>query len=100
MMVLKITKGLYRAAFNRDTTGHLAVEVEEFIAWCAEEEPEKVQLFFAMGYINGRQKEDAERAMEDFQVFIAKADPSVFQDQIEIAHRFVKILKAGHWIKR
>lgn len=92
--------GLYRAAFNRDSTAHLAVEVEEFIAWCAEEEPEKVQLYFAMGYINGRQKKDAERAIQDFQIFIASADPSGFQHQIQIAHRFVKVLKAGHWIKR
>jgi len=89
---------LYKSAFNEDNSAALTIEIEEFVAWCAEEHPDRPQLFYCLGYINGRQKKDAMRAISDLERFIELADPVRYEKRIALARKYVERLSRGEWI--
>jgi tetratricopeptide (TPR) repeat protein len=89
---------LYKKAFELDDSAALSIEIEEFVAWCAEAHSERPQLFYCLGYINGRQKKDAQRALSDFKRFIELADPNLYRRRIDLARRFIVRLEQGEWI--
>lgn len=48
----------YEAAFNLDSSFETAFEIEEFMAWILNEEPDKYQLYYCLALVNFRIKKD------------------------------------------
>ena len=53
---------------------HVIAETEEFILWVLDQEPDKFQLHFCLGYINSEAKDDAILALEEYEAFLAHSD--------------------------
>lgn len=95
---LEAAHRLYKKAFEHDTSDALSIEIEEFVAWCAERHPDRPQLFYCLGYINGRQKKDADRAISDLGRFLELADKDQYARRIDLARRYIERLRRGEWI--
>ena len=80
---------LYEKAFTRPIERHVSFEVEEFISWILESEKDKHQLFFCLGLLNLKAKEDIQQALGDFRTFLSKSNGSDFPKAITLAHRYV-----------
>lgn len=81
----------YQDAFDKpQNNDRLPVEVEEFIAIILAEEPDKKQLYFALGLINFRVKNDWQAARSDLELFVkwARAE-NKFPIQIEAAEKWL-----------
>lgn len=59
----------YQIAFRCRVQPKVLVEVEEFILWVLEEEPDTVQLHYCLGLVNYAGKDDPARALEEFAAF-------------------------------
>ena len=81
---------LYNKAFTRSVQDGVPFEVEEFMAWILENEPDKYQLYYCMGLVNLRAKGDKKRAAIDFGEFIKRADVKLYSRQIHDAERFIR----------
>lgn len=69
-------------------SGHeLPFEVEEFIEWVLQEEPNKYQLYYCLGIINEKAKNDLEAAKKDFLRFLELLEDGKFAIQATIAER-------------
>jgi hypothetical protein len=60
-------------------------EVEEFIIWVLEDEPERYQLYYCLGILNEHFKADYEQAIQDYEVFVERARPGEFVEHVERA---------------
>ena len=60
----------YKKAFSRPATEGIVVDIEAFISWAIDEYPHKCQLYFCLGLINFRLKEDYISARNDFLQFL------------------------------
>jgi tetratricopeptide (TPR) repeat protein len=83
----------YRRAFKYKVTPDFIVEIEEFIAWAIEREPNKVQLYFCLGLINHHLKGDNESALADFKKFLQETAPSQFADERILAAQYIEKLQ-------
>ena len=81
----------YNKAFTRPAPDGILFEVEEFICWALERNPEKYQLNFCLGYLNYKLKNDFDSAKADFERFIEneKAQKE-FPDQVQLAKTYLK----------
>lgn len=81
---------LYCDAFEKTVSDGIPIEIEEFIQLVLDEEPEKVQLFYALGLINHKFKEDAESAKSDLRKFVDWAKKiSRYPIQVEAAEKWL-----------
>ena len=81
---------VYKQAFAKtllDAT--VPVQTEEFIQIVLDQEPDKVQLYFCLGLLNFKVKEDDAAARRDFEQFLARTDDSMWRRQRELAQRWV-----------
>src|SRR4030067_885886 len=79
----------YNKAFTRPCEQSLPFEVEEFIEWVLEQEPDKFQLHFCIGLINWSAKGDRERATKDFELFAAHRDAAKYPNMLKEAERYI-----------
>jgi tetratricopeptide (TPR) repeat protein len=69
-------------------------EVEDFICWVLEKEPEKYQLYFCLGFINKQIKEDKIQALNDFEKFLRLAKIDQFIKEQELAKQWIRELES------
>lgn len=82
----------YKKAFSRRINLESIFEIEEFLTWILECEPDKYQLYFLLGMLNLIAKEDPEAALRDFRCFVegATADGSGrFRAQLPLAEGYI-----------
>ena len=80
----------YRSAFGSplgDPT--IPTQCEEFIQGIVEEEPERQWLYYCLGLINYRGKDDPVAALRDFRRFVDKVDTERFREHIGHALRWI-----------
>jgi len=68
-------------------------QVEDFICWVLEEEPERYQFHFCLGFINRYIKEDKILALKDFEKFSALVENRQFVEQQELTKQWICELK-------
>ena len=61
---------LYRASLKGDFENKTIIEIEEFITWILQEEPDKNKLYACLGYINWQFKDDLSQALKDFEKYL------------------------------
>jgi hypothetical protein len=70
-------------------------EVEDFILWVLEEEPDKVQLYYCLGLLNELFKEDHRQAIQDYNQFLNKVNENDFVEQQASAQAKIERLQRG-----
>jgi len=86
----------YESAFKGEVAdASVPTQVEEFISQVLEEEPDKTQLHFCLGYINLYAKEDEKAAERDFIEFLRTTPDEKFAQERAIASEFLAKRKAA-----
>lgn len=84
----------YDSAFIRSAGQDLSLNVEIYIAWKIKEEPNNYQLYFCLGYINYKFKEDYDSAIIDLTKFISNEHSrDEFPDEYEKANIYINKMK-------
>lgn len=91
---LKQAYRIYQIAFRKKIEPETTFEVEEFITWVLDTEPDKTQLYFCLGLINYYAKEDIRQAEIDFNKFIEFGDKNIYQEEINIAEDHLSKIRA------
>lgn len=84
----------YQLAFRRTTDNKLPIEIEGFIIWMIEKEPEKVQLYFCLGLINFHTKGDLASAYRDFRKFLEEAPKDIYENEKRIAREYLNKIES------
>ncbi len=71
------------------------LDVEEFITWVVDKEPDKTQLHFALGLINFFSKGDQRRAMLDFEKFLEVTPANNFPEQRRLAEAYLQTIRGN-----
>jgi tetratricopeptide (TPR) repeat protein len=85
----------YRNTSKLNITIETINQLESFITYVINEEPEQAQLYFCLGYINWNLKGDNLQAIKDYNEFISQADECKFPDAIFYAKKWVCELLAS-----
>lgn len=83
----------YEAAFILDSSFETAFEVEEFIAWILSLEPNKYQLWYCLGLINHRIKNDNNSALLELKKFIESDSNNSFPETKKCATQLIQELE-------
>ena len=84
---------MYRSAFRSYCEERVFFEVEEFICWVLEVEPDKIQLHFCLGLLNCFAKGDKARALKDFEKFLETAPREQFIEQVRLAESYTSSIR-------
>lgn len=68
-------------------------QIEDFICWVLEKEPQKYQLYYCLGFINWKIKGDTIQAIKDFEKFLSSIKDNEFVKEKEFAEKWLKELK-------
>jgi hypothetical protein len=79
----------YRNAIGLPVEPAVAAAIEEFICWVLEEEPQKYQLHYCLGFINWKIKGDTGQAKEDFETFLVRGNDKEFTFERELARKWI-----------
>lgn len=91
----KAFKEYKRASQGYCTEPRVLLDIEDFICWILEKEPEKVQLHFCLGLLNFFSKGDNARALQDFERFLEVTSPDQFCEERRRAEAYIQNIH-GH----
>jgi tetratricopeptide (TPR) repeat protein len=80
----------YNNALKLPIAPDIIAKIEEFMVWVLEQEPEKYQLYYCLGYINWKEKGDSLQALNDFMKFISSGEEIDFIKERELAEKWIK----------
>jgi hypothetical protein len=82
----------YRIAAVESSNASTLSQVEDFIVWIIEQEPDKFYLYYALGYFNWKIKGDKTMAKSDFVKFLSHPLAKInFPKETEISDDFIKV---------
>jgi tetratricopeptide (TPR) repeat protein len=85
----------YQKAFaNPPSDPSVPNQCESFIKGILEIEPHQYQLWYCLGLINFRAKNDLEAARNDFRVFLQHTEKSKFSPQEKIAAKYIRKIES------
>lgn len=79
----------YKKALKFEYPSFTLIEIEEFILWVLQTEPDKIQLYFCLGFINYFLKNDKIVAKKDLEVFLEKSSDKNFLEERELACNYI-----------
>jgi hypothetical protein len=85
----------YRGAARYHVEPAAISEIEEFIEWVLENEPERYQLHYCLGFINWHVKGDAVRSRDSFAAFLSKGEEDRFVDERQLARTWMAESERG-----
>ncbi len=88
----KARKHFLQGAQQRIPQSRSIAELELFMCWVIEQEPNRSQLHMALGLLNWHLKGDYERARKDFENFLAQTKPGKFDRERALAKLWIKEL--------
>ena len=93
---LKSSARLYRQASKSSVDPDIISQLEEFICWLLEIEPDKYQLYYSLGLINWLAKGDYKQAVEDFNKFRGIGDESEFEKERQLSSEWIRDITNNH----
>ncbi len=64
-------------------------QVESFLCWVLEQDPEKYQLYYCLGFFNWKTKGDVVQAEKDFNKFLVAGREGEFDKEKELVEKWV-----------
>ena len=83
----------YRLAENIEITPDTLNQIEAFILWVLNAEPERYQLYYCLGFFNWKVKGDLVSAEKDFTDFLDKVEPQKFQKEVELTRQWINEIR-------
>ncbi len=83
---------LYRKAIKLNLEPEKIIEVEEFIFWILENEADKYQLYYCLGFYNWKIKCDLNQARNDFQKFIDACEVGKYKKEKDLALSWINTI--------
>ena len=83
----------YRICANFDVSPVTLSEVEDFIVWILEEEPDKYQYHYCLGFFNWIIKGDLHQSVHDFEEFIKHIKNGEFVTEKALALKWISEIK-------
>ena len=83
----------YRICANYDVSPATLSEVEDFMVWILEEEPEKYQYHYCLGFFNWKIKGDLHQSVHDFEEFLKHIKHGEFVKEKALTLKWVSGLK-------
>lgn len=90
---LKKAIRIYKQAGQGYCDPSIPFQTEEFILWVLESEPEKKQLYFCLGMINWKCKEDRKQAIKDFTKFTEETSDDFMDKEKTLAEEYIRTIK-------
>lgn len=90
---LKKALRMYKRAFAHPVESHVVFEIEEFICWVIEKEPDKIQLYFCLGLLNYHGKGDNASALRDFIKFLEINSDDRFAEEKRMSEEYIEKIK-------
>ena len=87
---LKSATRSYRQAVMYTITPSALSQIEDFICWILKIEPEKIQLYFCLGFFNWKAKGDLAQAIKDFRSFLEAKSSIEFPKERKLAARWIE----------
>jgi tetratricopeptide (TPR) repeat protein len=91
---VKRARKRYETAFQHYCDPAVPAQVEGFISWVIDQEPDKVQLHFCLGIINLFAKDDRESAQRDLERFLETCPQNRFLEERQLAQDYLKQVRA------
>lgn len=91
---LKSAIRYYRKGTQYELDPNGIAQIEDFICWVIEQQPDRYQLEYCLGFFNWKVKGDVLQAKKDFQSFLDHCDDNSFQKEKELAIRWLEELGA------
>ena len=79
----------YRGATKLRVGERTIADVEEFMCWLLEEEPEKYQIYYCLGFMNWKAKGDSTQAVRDFEAFLSAGNEHEFTKERELTQEWI-----------
>ena len=83
----------YRQVVSHRVSPEVIEQVESFICWALEEEPDKYQLSYCLGFFNWKVKGDKIQAINDFTTFKKTCADKQFNKEIVLTQKWLQELK-------
>lgn len=83
----------YRQAITFQVMPKIITQIEDFMCWIIQQEPEKYQLNYCLGFFNWKAKGDKIQAAKDFQAFLDAGDKGEFLKERELTCQWLKELE-------
>lgn len=59
------------------------------MCWLLEEEPEKYQIYYCLGFMNWKAKGDSTQAVRDFEAFLSAGNEHEFTKERELTQEWI-----------
>lgn len=73
----------------------LLAQIEDFIVWVLDHEPDKVQLYYLLGFFNWKIKGDLLGAINDFQSFLSAVADNQMQKEKELTMQWISEIQTS-----
>lgn len=83
----------YRIGAKYELLPETISQIEDFIVWILEDEPNKYQYYYCLGFFNWKIKGDLKRALYDFKIFLNSAKQGEFEKEKDLANKWVTEIK-------
>ncbi|MDA3897939.1 MAG: hypothetical protein PF482_17540 [Desulfobacteraceae bacterium] len=84
----------YRQCENFEILPETLSQIEDFLVWILDQEPDKIQYYYCLGFFNWKIKGDYEQALVDFKDFINFArEKSMYEKEVELSVSWVRKIK-------
>ncbi|MBU1160924.1 MAG: hypothetical protein KKF96_00080, partial [Proteobacteria bacterium] len=90
---LKVAIRSYRRAALFEIQSATLSQIEDFICWVLEKEPDKYQLHYCLGFFNWKIKGDNIQAREDFEIFLNSKGSKEFKKEKKLTEKWLTIIK-------
>ncbi|MBN1615169.1 MAG: hypothetical protein JW950_11945 [Deltaproteobacteria bacterium] len=79
----------YRAAMKLKVDEHAPHDVEEFMRWLLEQEPDKYQFYYCLGFVSWKFRGDLARAISYLENFLSAGDTHDFETERQLANSWI-----------
>jgi hypothetical protein len=83
----------YKRAFRGEVNINTLKEIESFILWVLDKEPEKIQLYFLLGLLYSRKLNNLPQSLDTLEKFIINSPSSKYNEQKKFAQEQIIYLK-------
>lgn len=83
----------YRAGIIFRVEPEVISQIEDFICWVLNQEPEKYQLYYCLGFFNWQVKGDTIKAIEDLEIFLRSGTDTEYERERMLAKEWIKEIK-------
>lgn len=83
----------YRKAIALPVEGEALYQIEDFVNWVLEEEPEKYQLYYCLAFFNWKAKGDKKQAVVQFEKFLSSCKENEFEKERDLANEWLAEIK-------